>query len=310
LAERITERPRLVVLFVALIILLFLAVPYVFKKQRETPYPPPGTPKLSQMDYAEIFFDNKDLRLSALVFLPEGEGPHPVAVYIHGSGPSRRSNEWDLPVVKHLQENGIAVILPDKRGSEKSEGDWTTATLSDLAEDAISAIEYVKNQDQFDYSYIGVFGTSQGGWIVSEVAARSEDVSFVVSASGSTTTTDQQVLYQYTVSIADKGTYRFIAAIFARFKVDGWKKGDGKYIAGFDPISFWEEVDVPVFFALGENDPLVPVEKSIKLLEKLDKDFLITVYPNGRHGLFEPDSFKISDVFLSDLSEFINSVGE
>jgi hypothetical protein len=27
-------------------------------------------------------------------------------------------------VAKHLQDNGITVLLPDKRVSEKSEGEW------------------------------------------------------------------------------------------------------------------------------------------------------------------------------------------
>lgn len=76
-------------------------------------------PDLSESHQIEVFFKSGDITLSGLLFLPAGNGPFPVAVMIHGSGTSQRNSRWHLTVTKHLQENGIAVLLPDKRGSEK-----------------------------------------------------------------------------------------------------------------------------------------------------------------------------------------------
>ena len=80
---------------------------------------------LADTRHVEIAFRNEiqDLALKGLLFVPEGDGPFPAAVVIHGSGTSRRDNGWYLTLTKHLQDSGIVVLLPDKRGSEKSEGD-------------------------------------------------------------------------------------------------------------------------------------------------------------------------------------------
>ena len=115
--------------------------------------------------YDEVSFENslEDLNLAGMLFLPEGNGPFPAAVIIHGSGTSNRDNLWPLTLTQYLRENGIAVLLPDKRGSEKSEGDWRTSSFEDLARDTLAAISILKDHDKIEVSQIGVIGISQGG---------------------------------------------------------------------------------------------------------------------------------------------------
>ena len=117
-------------IFVASILVVFLLgmalLPALLRDRSAVPL---VGPELSSFDYDEVEFENGELRLAGMIFLPPGEGPFPVAVIIHGSGPSRRDNKWYLSVSRHLQDNGIAVLLPDKRGCEKSEGNWVGADL-------------------------------------------------------------------------------------------------------------------------------------------------------------------------------------
>ncbi|MBL6982031.1 MAG: prolyl oligopeptidase family serine peptidase, partial [Anaerolineales bacterium] len=68
---------------------------------------------------------------------------------------------------------------------------------------------------------------------------------------------------------------------------------------------YWEQVTVPGFAALGENDKNVPVEESIRRFESLGKQLLIKVYPDGGHGITDPDTGVVQIEFLNDLSEFI-----
>lgn len=291
---------------VVVILLVTTFIPFIFKDRTEKIF---FGSSLSEIDYNEIFFDNGDLRLSGMIVLPEGEGPFPVSVIIHGSGTSKRDNRWYLSLAEHLTKNGIAVLLPDKRGSEKSEGDWRTSNFTDLAEDTIRAIEFVREQTQFNYSYIGVIGISQGGWIAPIVATKNEDVSFVVSIVGAATTTDEQLLHEEIYNIADY-TYLFIAKMIAPIIVYSVSR-DGywsKYIKGFDPVPYWEDVDVPIFAAFGENDRNVPVEESVRIFKEIKKshdiDISIKVYPEG-HGIIDPNTHKINEDYLSDLTEFI-----
>ena len=52
----------------------------------------------------EVYFRNEaqNLNLAGLLFTPEGIGPFPGVVIIHGSGTSNRGNCWYLTLVHHL----------------------------------------------------------------------------------------------------------------------------------------------------------------------------------------------------------------
>lgn len=79
--------------------------------------------------------------LAAQLKQPERRILH--VVIIHGGGTSQRDNDWHLSMVSYLQSNEVLVLLPDKRGSEKSAGDWRTASFEDLATDTLAAVQYL-----------------------------------------------------------------------------------------------------------------------------------------------------------------------
>jgi len=147
-----------IALFLALLIIPVL-VTQIFKPERRSF----DRVELKDTSYQEISFQNtaQDLELAGMLFVPEGEGPFPAGVIIHGSGTSRRDSNWYLTLTQYLQENGIVVLLPDKRGSEQSDGDWRTASFEDLATDTLAAIGFLKSEVAI--SDIGVIGLSQGG---------------------------------------------------------------------------------------------------------------------------------------------------
>ena len=73
---------------------------------------------LADVEYTEVSFRNEaqDLDLAGMLFVPDGEGPFPAVVILHGSGPSKRDSNWYLTLSSYMQKNGVAVLLPDKRG--------------------------------------------------------------------------------------------------------------------------------------------------------------------------------------------------
>jgi len=295
-------------LIIISIVLFLLLLPLIFKSKSR-----PGLigPVLSELEYTEISFKhtNKTFNLAGMLMLPEGEGPFPTAIIIHGSGPSRRNSKWYLSIAKYLQDNGIAVLLPDKRGCEKSEGKWLGASLEKLATDTLSAIGFVKSQNIYSYSTIGLIGMSQGGWIAPIAASKSQDISFVVSMSGATVTTEEQLLYEETHNIAPY-TYTFIAKLVAKVTTNNLKKKAFFIpLAGFDPIPFWKKVTVPVFIAFGGDDKNVPVELSINRLRENElNNFKIKTYPKGGHGIVDSDTNKVSPKYLKDLAQFIKEI--
>lgn len=141
----------------------------------------------------EIPFKNGDVNLSGTLLLPVRKGNFPLVVITHGSGPAERASykSWGL----RFARKGIAAFVYDKRGNGKSGGEWRTASMEDLARDAIAAIDSLKNHPQINSRKIGVAGHSQGGWIAPLAATMSGDVSFVIASAASGISPDEQSIY-------------------------------------------------------------------------------------------------------------------
>lgn len=140
----------------------------------------------------EIAYTNRAVTLAAELSLPAGHGPFPVVIWVHGSGTSPRSNPVAQAYAAEFLERGIAFLNPDKRGSGKSGGDWTTATFDDLASDAIAAVRFVQELPSIDQTRITLLGFSQGSHIVS-LAGSDPAVNRVISMSGSVVPIHEQI---------------------------------------------------------------------------------------------------------------------
>lgn len=282
-------------LWITAIVVLALAavllIPFALPKAQRAPL---AGPELSDFGYEEVRFANGDLALAGLLFLPEGAGPHPAAVFIHGSGTSRRDNPWYLSFVRHLQDSGIAVLLPDKRGSEASAGDWRDTSFEVLAPDTVAAYRFVTEVPGIDPERVGVIGFSQGGWIAPIVATALPELAFVTSIAGAGVTTEEQLRYEEVNNIIETPAFPFVARIIARFTVPSIMKRDTwRATAGFDPIPYWEGIDLPAFAALGGGDKNVPVEESAERLQAVPGGIEVVVYPDGGHGITDPATGRV-----------------
>jgi pimeloyl-ACP methyl ester carboxylesterase len=133
--------------------------------------------------------DKAKISLAGTLTIPNGLGPFPVAVLLSGSGPHDRDETLlghhpFLILADHLTRKGIAVLRFDKRGIAKSTGDYANATTEDFANDCESALSYLKTRKEIDPKRMGLIGHSEGGNIAPIVAARSNDVAWVVLLAG------------------------------------------------------------------------------------------------------------------------------
>ena len=273
---------------------------------------------LADTQYMEIAFQNRsqDLVLGGLLFVPEGDGPFPAAVVIHGSGTSRRDNGWYLTLTKHLQDSGIVVLLPDKRGSEKSEGDWRTSSFEDLATDTLAAIEHLRAQQTVPLSGIGVIGMSQGGWIAPVVASREDDVAFLVSMVGSVVTPREQLLYEENHNLRQLGFLPGISDVlaYAGFANVRYLAQPQLYdlIVDYDPLIYWQDISVDSLALFGTDDTNVPSTESAKRLMNLGNPRIrVEVYQGSGHALESPEELGNSIIrkdALNEISGFIRGV--
>jgi dienelactone hydrolase len=266
---------------------------------------------LQDVTYQEITFRNtaQDIDLAGMLFLPEGEGPFPAVVVVHGSGTSHRDNPWYLTFTSYLQDHGIAVLLPDKRGSESFGGDWRTSSFQDLATDTLSAIAYLRAQHAHQISEIGILGASQGGQIVPIVATQSEDVAFVINVVGSAVPFHQALLYEENHNLREfgllPGLSNAIAYLSTFYIRNIAQRGFWDAIGNWDPLPYWQEVDVPTLILYGNINTNVPSQASADRLADLgNPDIQVIVYEGSGHALEDPKGMGNS-YFREDALELI-----
>jgi dipeptidyl aminopeptidase/acylaminoacyl peptidase len=278
-----------------LLVLVILFVPVVIR-QIFPPEPPQfERVMLDDSRYSEIAFHNEaqDLDLGGMLFRPTGDGPFPAAVIIHGSGTSRRANGWYLTLTQHLQDNGIAVLLPDKRGSEKSEGDWRASGFQDLATDTLAALAFLRERPDIDAERVGIVGMSQGGWIAPIVANQVHKLAFIVSIVGSSVTPREQLLYEENYNIRQVGFLPGISNLLAyagSANVRYLAQPDlYKLIVDYDPLPYWRNVTIESLVLLGTDDTNVPSAESARRLRSLaNPKIRVTVYRGSGHALESP----------------------
>jgi uncharacterized protein len=140
---------------------------------------------------ADVTFPGKSegVTLAGTLTLPSTPGPHPAVILISGSGPQDRDetimgHKPFLVLADHLTRHGIAVLRYDDRGFAKSTGDFASATSVDFSDDAEGALEFLRARKDIDPKRIGYLGHSEGGIIAPMVAARRDDVAFLVFLAG------------------------------------------------------------------------------------------------------------------------------
>ncbi|HEX6655483.1 MAG TPA: alpha/beta fold hydrolase, partial [Candidatus Limnocylindria bacterium] len=153
----------------------------------------------------QVEFRSAGVSLSGTVTLPDGEGPWPGIVTVHGaSGPLR-----DFRLFTHLESllvpAGVALLRYDRRGSGASGGDFMAAGFDVLADDALAGLDVLAAQPGVDAARIGMYGFSQGGWIAPEAAARSPKVAFLVLVGGCAVTPADQMAYAAATLIREAG---------------------------------------------------------------------------------------------------------
>ena len=139
----------------------------------------------------EIAFSNAgaDVKLAGTFTVPQGQGPFPAVVLVHGSGSIDRDGKVFghkplLVLADHLSRQGIAVLRYDKRGVGKSGGKLKEATTRDLAADAEAALRFLRSRPEVDGKRIGVIGHSEGGLVAPLLASRDPGIAFVVMLAG------------------------------------------------------------------------------------------------------------------------------
>ncbi|MCR9269435.1 MAG: alpha/beta fold hydrolase [Hyphomonadaceae bacterium] len=201
-----------------------------------------------------------DMQIPAFVYRPEGDGPHPVIVSIHGGPEGQARPSFSSTYQYWVNELGAAVVVPNVRGSSGYGKTYVSLdnglNRKKSVEDIGALLDWIETQPDLDKDRIVVFGGSYGGYMV---LASMIDYADRVAAGVNI------------VGISDFKTFLTNTKGYRRDlrRAEYGDERDPEIAAFFDEISPLRNADKitkPIFIIQGLNDPRVPASEAEQIL--------------------------------------------
>ncbi len=241
--------------------------------------------KMAEQDFVRI--KTRDgLEIPVLVTRPQGKGPWPTVVLVHG-GPNVRGEEWGFSSdTQFLASRGYLVIQPEFRGSmgygeTLFRAGWRQWGLA-MQDDVTDATKWAIAQGLADPKRIAIAGGSYGGYatmmgLVKEPALYRAGINWVG-------VTDIGLMYEI-------GWSDFMGDKSMRYgmpRLIGDRVKDAAQFRANSPLHQAARITQPVLMAYGEEDRRVPLPHGTKMRDALkdagNKQVEWVVYEGEGHG--------------------------
>jgi pimeloyl-ACP methyl ester carboxylesterase len=152
-------------------------------------YEPPGYADESAFEERDVTVDADDVELGGVLTVPDGDGPFPGVVLVHGAGlhdadGTAGSSKILRDFAWGLASEGIAVLRYEKRLLDHEVADETMTFDTVVVDDAIAAVDELAGAAEVADDSVFVAGHSQGGMAAPRIADRHGGVAGVVSIDG------------------------------------------------------------------------------------------------------------------------------
>ena len=171
------------------------------------PYEPPAYVKADSFQEQDVTVGSGEWALPGTLTLPAGEGPFPAVVLVHGSGPNDRDetigpNKPFRDLAWGLASQGIAVLRYEKRTKQYPEK-WvasqnTLTVKEETIDDALAAVELLRQEQKIDPQHIFVLGHSLGGMLLPRIGAADGKIAGLIVLAGLTRPLEDAILEQTT----------------------------------------------------------------------------------------------------------------
>src|SRR6185437_7250357 len=221
------------------------------------------------------------LDLQGLLLRPKHDGARPLVMWIHGGPVSHWRPFWlgrKHVVMLMLLQRGVAIFLPNPRGSTARGQDFIRPVLGDMGgadtRDYLSGLDYLIDNGIGDPARLGVTGISYGGYMSAWLITQDARFAAAVPVSPITNHVTEHLLSN-------------IPDFVALFLADHYRNPQGKYFER-SPIMHAHKAKTPTLSICGALDRCTPPEEAAQfhnaLLENGVESVLVT-YPQEGHGV-------------------------
>ena len=268
-----------------------------------TPWQRPAYSNPASFHEKAVTIGDDEWKLPGTLTLPNGAGPFPGIVLVHGSGPSDRDETiGGAKVFKDLAEGlasrGIAVLRYDKRTfvyAPKIKGIRDITINEETVDDAERALDLLRKQPEINPQKVYLLGHSLGGYIAPRIAEGEKLAGVVYMAANARPIEDLMI---------DQAEYmklpaNDIAGIKAQAKrIQALEPGDSDAPAllqipasywldlkSYDPVAAAKKLSDPMLFLQGDRDFQVTAKDLALWKSGLGsrKDVTIQTYPALNH---------------------------
>lgn len=221
------------------------------------------------------------LEVPAFYYQPEGEGPWPVVVSIHG-GPEAQARPYFSSLTQYLlAEMNVAVVVPNVRGSNGYGREYLLMDNGMLREDSVrdigALLDWIAEQPELDADRVAVIGGSYGGYMVlASLMHYSDRLAAgvnVVGISNFVTFLENTSEYRRDLRRAEYGDER-----------DPEMR---EHLLSISPTENVDRIQAPLFVAQGANDPRVPASEAEQIVDAVrdsGRDVWYMLAMNEGHG--------------------------
>lgn len=204
---------------------------------------------------------NLPRQIPAHIYRPATPGPHPSLILIHGGPESQARPVFNEMIQFLVRERGIAVVVPNVRGSAGYGKTYRALDDGRKREDAVTdiyaLIAYLGVQKDFDKSRIAVYGGSYGGYMVLASLMRHGD------------------LLRAGVDIVGISSFVTFLESTNPYRVDQRRPEYGderdpdmrEFLHSISPLTHAREIRKPLFVIQGANDPRVPRSEAEQIVQ-------------------------------------------
>jgi dipeptidyl aminopeptidase/acylaminoacyl peptidase len=246
-------------------------------------------------------FDGESIPV--FLFRPEGDGPFPVVVTVHG-GPEAQWRPWFSPgfgaFTQDLVARGYAVAAPNVRGStgygKRFEHLDDIRLRLDSVRDLAALHAWLAARPEIDGSRAVVYGRSYGGYMVLAALAFQPEL----WAAG----IEMVGISSLVTFLENTSPWRRAA----REREYGSLEHDREFLLEASPATHIDAIRAPLFIEHGANDPRVPLSESEQIHAVLTERGVrceLVVYPDEGHTIEKLpnriDVFTRAVAFLDDV---------